>query len=112
MNDLVQRLSEGSHAVEVSLRPNRTPQAFKECLDRGFVHIKFVNTRGGTELGMPVDRALSDLTAADLESGTGRARIVGSLTLDFVRVRCVADIELPALSGHGHLEVLPTAAGA
>lgn len=107
MSDLVQRLSSGRHPVEVSLRPERTTKALKDCLDRGFVHIKFVNTRGGTELGMPVDRALSDLSGADAEYATGHVTIVGALKLDFVKVRCVADIDLPALAGEGHLEVLP-----
>jgi hypothetical protein len=107
MSDLVQRLSSGRHPVEVSLRPERTTKALKECLDRGFVHIKFVNTRGGTELGMPVDRALSDLSGADSDYEKGRVKIVGALKLDFVKVRCVADIDLPALAGEGHLEVLP-----
>lgn len=106
MSDLVQRLSSGRHPVEVSLRPERTPKALKDCLDRGFVHIKFVNTRGGTELGMPVDRALSDLSGADADYGNGQVKIVGTLKLDFVKVRCVADIALPALAGEGHLEVL------
>jgi hypothetical protein len=37
VNDLVKRLSEGSHEVEVSLRPERTVTLFKEMLDRGHV---------------------------------------------------------------------------
>ena len=48
MNDLVQRLSEGQHPIEVTVRPERTIQAFKECLDRDYVHVKFTATRGGT----------------------------------------------------------------
>jgi hypothetical protein len=104
MNDLVQRLSEGQHPIEVTVRPERTIQAFKECLDRDYVHVKFTATRGGTELGVPVDRTRSDFSGANLEAGTGRLTIVGALTLDFVPVRCVAEIELPSLTGQGHLE--------
>jgi hypothetical protein len=104
MNDLVQRLSQGQHPVEASLRPERTVKAFEEALNRGYVHIKFTKTRGGTELGVPVDRDRSDLTQADFEHGTGRLTIVGELTLDFVRVRCIADLDLPSLEGHGRLE--------
>jgi hypothetical protein len=88
----------------VTLRPERTVKALKECLDRGYVHIKFTNTRGGTELGVPVDRERSDLSAADFEQGIGRLRVAGELSLDYVRVRCVADIDLPSLSGEGRLE--------
>ncbi len=106
MNDLVKRLSEGSHAIEVSLRPERTTKLFKEQLDRGHVLIKFTQTRGGTELGVPLDKSRSDLTQANFDSETGKVRVCGELTLDYVPVRVVADIELPSMQGQGHLEVL------
>jgi hypothetical protein len=109
MSDLVQRLSEGRHPVEVSLRPERTVRALKAALDRGLVHIRFTNTRGGTELGVPLDRELTDVSAADLERETGRLRVVGRLTLDFVDVKCTADIELPSLVGEGWLETMKAA---
>jgi hypothetical protein len=110
MSDLVQRLSEGQHPVEVSLRPERSVQALKDCLDRGYVHIKFTNTRGGTELGVPIDQQRTDLSAADFAGETGRLRVVGDLVLDYVSVRCIADIDLPSLQGFGRLE--PTIDGA
>ena len=106
MNDLVKRLSEGSHAVEVSLRPERTLKLFKEMLDRGHVLIKFTETRGGTELGVPMDKTRSDLTQANFEAETGNLHIAGEITLDYVPVRVVADIELPSMKGRGHLEIL------
>ena len=106
MNDLVKRLSEGSHPVEVSLRPERTIKLFREMLDREYLLIKFTQTKGGTELGFKLDKARSDLTQADLEAQTGRLRVCGELTLDYVPVRVVADIELPSLEGQGHLEIL------
>lgn len=107
MSDLVQRLSEGLHPVEVSLRPHRTVQALKECIDRDYVLVKFTSTRGGTELGVPLDRERSNLAEADFDREVGRLRVVGELTLDYVRVRCLADIELPSLQGQGKLEPLP-----
>lgn len=106
MNDLVQRLSTGTHPVEVSLRPEKSLKGFKECLDRGFVHIKFTNTRGGTELGVRLDRNLSNQTTADLEKGSGTVKLVGPLTLNYVKVRCIADVDVATLSGTGKLEVL------
>jgi hypothetical protein len=112
MSDLVRRLSEGECPVEVSLRPEATVKAFKESLDRGYVHIKFTQTRGGTELGMPIDLERSDFGSADFDAETGTARIVGELTLDYVHVRCVAQIALPSLTGQGHLEVLEQTADA
>ena len=106
MNDLVQRLAAGSHPVEVSLRPERTVKLFREMLDRGHVLVKFTQTRGGTELGVPLDKSRSDLTQANFDSETGKVRVCGELTLDYVPVRVVADIDLPSLQGQGHLEIL------
>lgn len=54
MNDLAKRLSEESHPVEVSLRPERTMKLFREMLDREHVLVKFTQTLGGTELGFPL----------------------------------------------------------
>lgn len=106
MNDLVKRLSEGSHPVEVSLRPERTMKLFREMLDREYLLVKFTQTRGGTELGFKLDKSRSDLTQADLQAETGKLRVSGELTLDYVPVRVVADIDLPSLEGQGHLEIL------
>ena len=105
MNDLVLKLTKEQPLV-VSLRPAPSLEGLKAALDRGWVHLKFTETRGGTELGFPVDRQRSDLTGGDLENGTGTLRIVGELTLDYVRVRMVAKVDVASLQGTGHLDVL------
>lgn len=107
MSDLVQRLSSGDHPVEASLRPSRTVQALKECIASGYVHVRFTKTRGGTELGFPLDPVRSDYSAADFQNQTGKVLLVGELTLDYSRVRCVTHIDLPSLEGVGHLEPIP-----
>ncbi len=103
---LVDRLSEGAHAVEVGLRSDNRVQAFKESLDRDYVHIQFTQTQGGTELGVRLNRERSDLSGADFTGATGTVHIEGELTLNYVPVRCVADIDLATLSGQGRLEPL------
>jgi uncharacterized protein YbdZ (MbtH family) len=105
---LVDRLCEGDHAVEVGLRPEKTAKRFKEALDRGYVHIKFTETKGGTELGFHLDRSASDLNAADFENGKGTVRVEGNLELDYVKVKCVAQIDLSTLEGRGHLVKVET----
>lgn len=106
MSNLVERLCTSDHPVEIRIRPERTLSALKACLDRGFVHIRFTDTRGGTELGIPIDAARSDLSQADLERGAGSLRLVGALTLDYVPVRCIADIDVSSFSGRGRLETV------
>jgi uncharacterized protein YbdZ (MbtH family) len=100
---LVDRLCEGDHPVEASLRPEKTVKLFKEAIDRNYVHIKFTKTRGGTELGVRLDRDSCDFSQADFEYGTGMVHVDGWLTLDYVKVRCIADIDLKNLEGNGHL---------
>jgi uncharacterized protein YbdZ (MbtH family) len=101
---LVQRLCTGEHPVEISLRPARSAQALKECIDLGYIHIKFVNTRGGTELGVKLDQNATDLRQADFAQQSGHVHLVGGLTLNYVKVRCIADIDLTTLTGQGRLE--------
>jgi hypothetical protein len=108
-DDLVKRLSQGDHSVEVGLRSEKAADAFRQAVDRGYVHIKFTQTRGGTELGVRLDRDATDLSRADFDGVKGVAHLVGDLTLDYVKVKCIADIDLETLSGKGHLE--PVEAG-
>jgi uncharacterized protein YbdZ (MbtH family) len=101
---LVERLSTGRHPVEISLRPTKDLARFKDCVERGYVHVKFTGTRGGTELGVRIVKDETTLDAADFDRGVGKATIVGTLTLDFVDVRCHATVNLPELVGEGYLE--------
>src|SRR5215218_7537989 len=91
---LVDRLSTGDHKIVVSQRPEPTVKALKESIDSGYVRVKFTETKGGTELGFKVDAGASDLSGANFDEGTGKVRIVGGLTLDYVKVRCIAEIDL------------------
>jgi uncharacterized protein YbdZ (MbtH family) len=102
--DLVTRLCKGRHPVEVSLRSEKTARSLKERIDLGYVYIKFTETRGGTELGVRLDRDATDLSQADFENQIGAAHLEGGLTLNYVNVRCIADINLQTLKGEGRLE--------
>jgi len=104
MDELVQRLAEGDHPV-ITRRADSTEE-LKQSIDRGYVLVTFTDTRGGTELGVRLDETLTDLSGADFEKGTGTVHLVGNLTLNYVKVRCVADIDIAALKGKGHLDIL------
>jgi len=102
-DDLPRFLSTGSHPVEVSLRPARTVQGFRAAINRNYVHLKFVDTRGGTELGIELVSEQCRLEGADFDAARGAAHLEGNLVLDFVPMRCIADVDLATLSGSGRL---------
>lgn len=101
---LVDRLCAGDHPVVLSLSPEPSVNLFKEAVDSGYLHVKFTNTEGGTELGLRLDKSACDFGEANFEQGTGSARVVGDLSLDYTKVRCVVNIDLMTLAGQGHLE--------
>jgi uncharacterized protein YbdZ (MbtH family) len=102
-DDLVNSLLSGEHPIAASLRPAMTARILKDRIDSGYVHLKFTATRGGTELGIRLDQEATDLSQADFENQTGTVHLEGCLTLNYVRVRCLADLDLQTLSGKGHL---------
>ncbi|MGQ4809113.1 hypothetical protein NKDENANG_02515 [Candidatus Entotheonellaceae bacterium PAL068K] len=105
MDELVQRLATGDHSVYAS-RADDSAKAFQQSIERGYVHIKFTETGGGTELGVRLDREATDLSQADFDQATGNVHIVGHLSLNYVNVHCIADIDLNSLKGTGHLELV------
>ena len=106
-NDLIEYLSEGDHPVEISLRPAKTVKAFREQIDAGYVHVKFTDTSGGTELAVKLDPAAVALGQADFENQTGTVHLEGFMTLNYVKVRCIARINLQTLAGAGQLMPVP-----
>ncbi len=102
MSELVKKLSQGDHAV---IYPG-TADELKAAVGRDYVHVKFTETRGGTELGFSLDQSASDLSSGDLDKGSGKVRVAGKLNLDGIDVMCVADLDLETLKGKGHLEIL------
>ena len=103
MFDLVQYLADGSHPVIVG-GPQPSLDDLKERLTTmRYAFVKFTDTQGGTDLGVEVDAQATDLSGADFEHATGTVHVEGTLTLDFVPVRCVADIDLATMAGSGRL---------
>ena len=106
MDELVQRLAQGEHPVTVG-GPKPSLEEFQHRIeDLGYVFIKFTGTRGGTDLGVRVDKQATDLSQADFAQGHGVVHVEGTLTLNYVKVRCVANINLTTLHGEGHLVIL------
>jgi thioesterase domain-containing protein/acyl carrier protein len=102
---LISRLGQ-AQPVEVSLRPRPTAELLEAAVNRGHIHLRFPGTRGGTELGVRLERGACDLGGADFRGGTGTLRLVGEVSLDGVGLRCHADIELRTFQGLGRVERL------
>jgi hypothetical protein len=106
MDELVERLSQGDHPVTVGGPKPSLEEFRKRVEDMGYVFIKFTGTRGGTDLGVRVDKSATDLSQARFDLAAGVAHVEGTLTLNYVKVRCIADIDLETLNGTGHLMAL------
>lgn len=103
MNELVEKLTQGQHPI--AAERSESAKELQEQIEREFVLLKFTETKGGTELGCKLDKELSKLDDADFDKATGTVHIVGDLTLDYVKVQLVADIDLSTLKGKGNLVV-------
>lgn len=102
MNELTERLTTAQPIIMGGSAP--TVEELRERTgEMGYVLVKFTQTRGGTELGFPLDRQATDLSSANFDEGTGTVHVEGHLTLNDDPVRCIADIDLKTLKGTGRL---------
>ncbi|HJT57576.1 MAG TPA: hypothetical protein VJ761_13830 [Ktedonobacteraceae bacterium] len=106
VKELVQKLATGTHPVALGGAQTSLQDFQRRVKEMGYVFIQFTDTRGGTNLGVRVDMASTDLSNADFATGTGTAHIEGTLTLDYVHVRCAVDIDLATRQGTGRLLIL------
>lgn len=102
MNELTQRLTSDQPVIMGGANPS-VAELRKRAEVLGYVLVKFTETRGGTELGFPVDQEASDFSAADFANGTGTVHVEGDLVLNGDPVRCIADLDLTELKGTGRL---------
>ena len=102
-DDLVDRLTQGRHRVVVGGPEPSAAELGRRLGELGYAFVKFPDTRGGTDLGVRVDPAATDTSGANFGDGSGQVHIEGTLTIDYVPARLVADIDIATLSGEGHL---------
>jgi uncharacterized protein YbdZ (MbtH family) len=100
------RLSRELQPVELVLRPECTTDRLVSQIKTGCLHIRFTGTRGGTDLAVEIEPAAVELMVAQVTGGENTLRISGELTLDYVPVRCIADIDTTTFAGTGKLEIL------
>jgi hypothetical protein len=105
MDDLTKRLSLSQPVVVGGPEPS-AEELQRRLEDIGVAFIKFTETRGGTDLGVRVDRAACDSSAASFDEKSGTVHVEGTLILNDDPVRCIADIDLATLKGTGRLVVI------
>ena len=115
-SELVEKLVAEDHAIEVCARDDAAEkrQALVRAIGYDLVHVKFPHTKGGTEIGLRLQRDLCDDLdrVADPENGPERLRIVGDLTLDWVPIRVTAEFSLKSFAGTARVEKRPGEAAA
>jgi hypothetical protein len=101
MDELVKFLSDGSHKVRVDRA--KTPEDFRASLDDGFVLVRFTETRGGTTLGVRLDKSRCELG----EPGSSNAvKLIGTLVLNYNEIELTADIDPTTLEGSGFVKLI------
>lgn len=103
MDELVQLLSQGTHLIRADRA--KSPAELRTSIDNGFVMLRFPNTRGGTTLGVRLDKSRCQLID-EASQPRDRVHLVGSLILNYNKVELRADMDVNALEGTGSLELI------
>jgi hypothetical protein len=68
--------------------------------------VRFTKIKDGITLGVKLDTEGVDASEADFPAQTGRVKFSGTLVLDYVPFRCIAEMHLQSMMGFGRLEGL------
>ena len=103
INELVQRLGKGKHEVVIGHK-DELYEEIKQRIEDGYIHIKFTQTKGGTELGINIDLNSTNVKELDFDKKEGLLHIEGTTNLNYNSVRCIVDIDLATRKGEGYLQ--------
>ncbi len=106
MDDLVRKLSAGKHPVLIQMAESESLSDLAYDLAKGYCHISFPDTQGGTELKIPVDAGASEFSRERILEGHASIHLEGDLSLNFEKVRFIGDFSVPGLTGEGCLQVI------
>ncbi len=105
LSPTVRFLSKGIHPVSL-IKVHKTPENVKEALIRNHIHITFTDTQGETTLSLPLDPQSTHFDLTKFDQPQKKLILAGNLILDFVKVRCTAEIDPVSLEGTGSLEII------
>jgi hypothetical protein len=97
MNELLKFLLQGPHPVIASRV--KSVDELKRGLDQGYLLVRFTDSDGETELSLRV------LPENVNSSSSDTIYIAGDLILDYTKVRCEIDLQLPAMDGVGTMHI-------
>jgi hypothetical protein len=104
INELVKRLSTNRHEVILGSR-DESDEEIKQRIRDGYIHIKFTQTKGGTELGVEIDLKYTNIKELDMDIKS-LFHIEGITNINYNSVRCIADIDFETRKGEGYLQVI------
>ena len=110
-NELCKKLMTEQEIVVIRYRDRDTdePDAdkLKAAIERGYVLVKFPNTKGGTELGANLGEDGPEPGTVDWDAKPGHVTVKGKLKLDYCPLLLTATINLETFKGTGHVEEIP-----
>ncbi len=65
-NALVKKLSEGVYPVTAS-ELHKSAEELRQGIEKGYLYVKFTDTKRGTEFGIRLDREVTELSQADFQ---------------------------------------------
>lgn len=105
MDRLISNLIEGMHPIELEAQ-TKTLSELSERVKGGFVFINFIDTQGGTEIGIKLDERSKKSSQHILNDDINTLKIVGTCKLNYHNVACRAEVNLKTRKGFGCLELI------
>lgn len=104
MDSLVKQLVASKQRV--TLERSKSVEDLQRAIGRGYLLVKFPETKGGTELGITLDPSRTVLENADFSTRSGTVHLAGTLVLNYNQVELDLDIDLATLEGQGCLKLI------
>lgn len=101
---LVEKLINTKHSVVIGYR-NESDVELAESLKDHYIHIKFSNTQGETELGISIDPNLSNIDEFLDHPNQGIFHIAGRTILDSEPILCTAQIDKKTRKGTADVQL-------
>lgn len=104
LKSLIEKLINTHHSVVIGYR-NESTEMLAENLKDHYIHIKFPDTQGETELGLSIDQELSNISEFLNDPDQGTLHIAGRTTLDYKPILCLAEIDKKTRKGKAYVQL-------